>query len=45
MELIKDGLLVLVGGFMGVMTMCLMQVSSKADRKIEKQKGKCVYEL
>lgn len=40
MELIKDGLLVQVGGFMGVMTMCLMQVISNANRKSEKQKGK-----
>jgi hypothetical protein len=40
MELVKDGLLLLVGGFVGVMTMCLMQVSSDADRKMDEQKGK-----
>lgn len=40
MELVKDGILLLVGGFVGVMTMCLMQVSSHADKKIEEQKGK-----
>lgn len=40
MEILKDVLLLMVGGLIGVTVMGLMQVSADADRKMEKWKGK-----
>jgi hypothetical protein len=40
MELLKDILLILSGGMIGVTVMCLLRVSAASNREIESQKGK-----